>query len=246
MKTIHRLNTALLKYIFIDSFTQELKLSFINDLLSINKDYKPLNSLRLATWKSVSPLNSICNGGNLYTIFKFENTGELDLIFHGNYMDQTSEFVLETFDPRYFTSLIMAAVNHKMYTLRIVDFNLFGSDDEYYRDSQCLWNDVKMDNFISITYEIPQFERFKEKYNKKISELTKIERWLAYFSRKTTEDEILELGKIDDRIAKAISFEKEFFENENNIIEYEKIEKENFEAIAETEKVLEEKENRKK
>ena len=242
MKTIRRLNTALLKYIFVDSYSTDLRLEFVNDLLSVSKDFQPIKGLNVASCHSLSPLKTICNGINLFTTFTFDDSGELDLVFHGNYMDKTETFALESIDTNYYVSMVMRAVNHKMYALRIVDFNLSEPREKYYRISKCLMDDEKMENFISVTYEIPQFERFKEN-NKKISELTKIERWLCYFSSKTSEDEIFELGKIDNRIRQAITLENKFFENEDNLREYEKIEKENFEAIAETERVLKKMDN---
>ena len=237
MSNINRLNAVLLKHMLVDSSNMKLSLCLINDILSIDKNLPPLRDLSLVGCKIIRPLDSIRIGINLFTNFRFEGHNEIDLIFYGNYMDPEFMYFIQDMNEGTIVNLISGAQSHKIYTLKIVNFDVAKHPDEYPIVNCLTHNGEIVDNLKFIAYEIPQFEENVKNSNKQIIDFTNMERWLAYFSRATTEDEIIELGKIDERIALALSLEKDFFSEEKNVLEYEKIEKENFDAIEVTKRV---------
>lgn len=117
-------------------------------------------------------------------------------------------------------------------TINILDFNLF--DKNIYPNYHSCFGvyDIKTGNQLTSDCELHFLEL--PKWNlKSVKETNRLERWLSYFSKKTTAKELEEIAMIEPAIKKACNAEIIFTQDEINRRIYEKREKFQRDRIAE-------------
>ena len=123
--------------------------------------------------------------------------------------------------------------------INILDFNLF--DKKKYPDYHSCFGlyDIKTGNHLTTDCEIHFLEL--PKWNlKSVKETNRLERWMSYFSNKTTVQELEEIAMIEPAIKKAFNAESIFTQDEINRRKYELREKNRRDRIAEINYAIEE------
>ena len=115
--------------------------------------------------------------------------------------------------------------------INILDFNLF--DKKTYPNYHSCFGvyDIKTGNKLTSDCEI-HFLELPKWHLKSVKETNRLERWLSYFSKKTTVKELEEIAMIDPAIQKAFQAESIFTQDEINRRKYELREKNQRDRIA--------------
>ena len=123
--------------------------------------------------------------------------------------------------------------------INILDFNLFDKK-KYPAYHSCFGlYDIKTGNHLTTDCEIHFLEL--PKWNlKSVKETNRLERWMSYFSNKTTVQELEEIAMIEPAIQKAFNAESIFTQDEINRRKYELREKNRRDRIAEMNYAIEE------
>ena len=121
---------------------------------------------------------------------------------------------------------------HRTVTINILDFNLF--DKKIYPNYHSCFGvyDIKTGNQLTTDCEL-HFLELPKWHLKSVKETNRLERWLAYFSKKTTIKELEEIAMIEPAIEKACKAEVIFTQDEINRRKYELREKYQRDRIAE-------------
>ena len=140
-------------------------------------------------------------------------------------------------------------------TINILDFNLF-EKKKYPSYHSCFGvYDLKTGNQLTMDCEL-HFLELPKWHLKKVKETNRLERWLSYFSKKTSLQELEEIAMLEPAIKKAFEAETVFTQDEINRRRYELREKNQRDRIAqinyavnqaiteEREKYIQEEENR--
>lgn len=116
-------------------------------------------------------------------------------------------------------------------TINILDFNLF-EKKKYPSYHSCFGvYDLKTGNQLTTDCEL-HFLELPKWHLKKIRETTRLERWLSYFSKRTTAKELEEIAMLEPAIQKAFRAETIFTQDELNQRRYELREKNQRDRIA--------------
>ena len=115
--------------------------------------------------------------------------------------------------------------------INILDFNLF--DKKIYPKYHSCFGvyDINTGNHLTSDCEI-HFLELPKWHLKSVKETNRLERWLSYFSKKTTVKELEEIAMIDPAIQKAFQAESIFTQDEINRRKYELREKNQRDRIA--------------
>lgn len=127
--------------------------------------------------------------------------------------------------------------------INILDFNLF--DKRNYPNYHSCFGvyDIKTGNHLTSDCEI-HFLELPKWHLKSVKETNRLERWLSYFSKRTTVKELEEIAMVEPAIEKAFHAESVFTQDEINRRRYELREKNQRDRIAEMKYAI--KEERKK
>ena len=116
--------------------------------------------------------------------------------------------------------------------INILDFNLFDKNSYPNYHSCFSVYDIKTGNKLTSDCEI-HFLELPKWHLKSVKETNRLERWLSYFSKKTTVKELEEIAMIDPAIQKAFHAESLFTQDEINRRRYELREKNQRDRVAE-------------
>lgn len=127
--------------------------------------------------------------------------------------------------------------------INILDFSLF--DKKIYPNYHSCFSlyDIKTGNLLTSDCEI-HFLELPKWHLKSVKETNRLERWLSYFSKRTTLKELEEIAMVEPAIEKAFHAESLFTQDEINRRRYELREKNQRDRIAEMKYAI--KEERKK
>ncbi len=212
-KIINRLNDALTKYVFARQEQKHVTLSLINSFFELEHtaqlmDFefrdRELDPLRQSQKTSLLDIHGVCKDGTAVSVEI--QVDKLDV------MGKRSLF--------YWTRLYPRLMRGEDYTqlrrtvcINILDYELFPDEatPDYHncfgvlnkRHPQHVLTDDMEIHFV----EIPKWERNRPKDWK---QMTHLERWLAYFSRKTTDEELEAMAMNDPMMQEALKAEHMF------------------------------------
>ena len=108
---------------------------------------------------------------------------------------------------------------HPVATVSIVAYNLLGRktwrSDCHFRDDE---TGELIDNCLGLHFlEVPKFAKVERK---PVSDMTKLERWMAFFANCLKDGEKQELSEIEPAIGKAYAAAGDFFRDSGNVRRY--------------------------
>ena len=233
-KQLNHLNDILVKFIFFHEDRKHLTISLINSVFE--KEEMPLivdftfkdRELDPTDWQdkeSIVDILGVCSDGTTIDI----------------------EFQLAYFSPMgprsvlYWAKLLCLQIQKggeygdlkRTVCINILAHSIFKDADtsDYYNAFAIINkhhpNHILTDLFEMYFIELPKWERVR-----KSEEMSQLSYWLAYFSSKTTPEELEKLAMSNTAIREAMDAEKQFMSNPNLVTAYDQAEKARMDRIA--------------
>ncbi len=225
-KPLNRMNDVFAKFIFANEARKDLTLDLINSVFELDGtkeivdfDFRDreLDSNREDGRGIVLDVTGKCSDGTL-----------VNVEFQLHKLDGMEQRMLYYWSLLYGRRLVRSeeytALNHTV-VISILAYRLF--DDEvwpHYHSSFAVLNTKDMNHKLTDDLEIHFVELPKWK-RKPVSEMSRLERWMAYLSPRTTDEERGQLAMVDNAIETAMEAENVFVASPEYLTAYERYEK---------------------
>jgi predicted transposase/invertase (TIGR01784 family) len=240
-KPVNRLNDALMKYVFADNERKHITLSLINSVFEL--EGTPLLVDFSFRDREISPDNAEGKESQLDILGSSSDGTVVNVEVQINPLKSMGKRSLF-----YWSRLYNQLRKGKPYgklprtaCINLLAFNLF-TDNEFASDWHSCFavvNKKRPEHLLTEDLEIHFLELPKwERLRRTTSNYTAIDKWLAYFSRSTTPEQMEELAMSETIIQDALQAEQRFMQDPNLVTAYDQAEKARLDRIAREEYLL--------
>jgi len=242
-KPINRLNDALMKFVFADNERKHITLSLINSVFEL-EGTPPLVDFSFRD-REISPNNSEGKESQLDILGSSSDGTVVNVEVQVNPLKSMGERSLF-----YWSRLYNQLRKGKPYgklprtvCINLLAFNLFTEDalSADWHSCFAVVNKKRPEHLLTEDLEIHFLELPKwERQRRRTDEFTAMDKWLAYFSRSTSPEQLEELAMSETIIQDALQAEQRFMQDPNLVTAYDQAEKARLDRIAREEYLLDE------
>ena len=240
-KPINRLNDALMKYVFADNERKHITLSLINSVFAL--EGTPLLVDFSFRDREMSPDNAEGKESQLDILGSSSDGTVVNVEVQVNPLKSMGERSLF-----YWSRLYNQLRKGKPYgklprtvCINLLAFNLFTEEalSSDWHSCFAVVNKRRPEHLLTEDLEIHFLELPKwERQRRRTDEFTAMDKWLAYFSRSTTPEQMEELAMSETIIQDALQAEQRFMQDPNLVTAYDQAEKARLDRIAREEYLL--------
>jgi len=240
-KPVNRLNDALMKYVFADNERKHITLSLINSVFEL-EDTPPLVDFTFRD-REISPDNAEGKESQLDILGSSSDGTVVNVEVQINPLKSMGERSLF-----YWSRLYNQLRKGKPYgklprtvCINLLAFNLFTEDALAADWHSCfaVVNKKRPEHLLTEDLEIHFLELPKwERLRRRTDEFTAMDKWLAYFSRSTSPEQMEELAMSETIIQDALQAEQRFMQDPNLVTAYDQAEKARLDRLAREEYLL--------